>query len=73
MFGDSTTSDSKEVTITVDNVLDFIDPSIKWENTSIDDKHKIAQVKASDNQVITDNIQTKTSLTYEYLVDIIYN
>ena len=70
MFGDSTTSDSKEVTITIDNVLDFIDPSIKWENTSIDDKHKIAQVKASDNQTITDNIQAKTSLTYEYLVDI---
>jgi len=70
MFGDNTTTDSKEVTITVDNVLDYIDPVIKYENISIDDKHQIARVKASDNQAITDRIQAETSLTYDYVVDI---
>ena len=68
MFGDS--DNSKEVTITVDNVLDYIDPVIKYENISIDDKHQIAKVKASDNQAITDKIQAETSLIYDYVVDI---
>lgn len=71
MFGDYDTEDySQEVTITVDNVLDFIDPVIKYENISIDGNHKITQVKALDSQDIVNNIQSKTELTYEYLVDI---
>ena len=69
-FGDNTTAKSKEVTITVDNVLDYIDPVIKYENISIDDKHQIAKIKASDYQDITDNIKAETSLTYDYVVDI---
>lgn len=68
MFGDS--DKSKEVTLKVDNVLDYIDPVIKYENISIDDKHSIAQEKASDNQTITEQIQAKTNLSYDYVVNI---
>lgn len=68
MFGDS--DNSKEVTLKVDNVLDYIDPVIKYENISIDDKHSIAQEKESDNQTITEQIQAKTNLSYDYVVNI---
>jgi len=69
-FGDNSTVDSREVTITVDSVLDYIDPVIKYENISIDDKHEIAKVKASDNIDITNKIKNKTKLKYDYVVDI---
>ena len=70
-FGEYSNSNSKEVTVTVDEVLDFLDPSIVYEN--VDTEHKIEPVSASSYQELTNNIQSQTGLTYEILLKITRN
>ena len=65
-FGDH--SKSNEVTITIDHVLDFLDPKVKYE--SIDNNHKVTELNAADKQDIVNEIQNKTQLTYTSILDV---
>ena len=53
---------STEETITIDTVLDCLDPSIQYEN--IDNGHKVEDVDIEGNKDVINKIQEDTGLTY---------
>lgn len=59
---------STEETITVDTVLDCLDPSIQYE--AVDEKHKVDVADISSNQDAINKMQGKTNLTYTTVYDI---
>ena len=68
-FGKSNTNVSKEQTITINKVLDYLDPSIQYE--SIDNEHQVNVIGINEsNKNLISDVQSNTGLTYTTIYEV---